>query len=72
MRSVDSLSVTFNYVGRGLNNAQVQHLLRQDKGSGLKSIQSRINNFRGNISYKVDEKEKAEILIKIPTDEIRN
>jgi signal transduction histidine kinase len=72
MRSVDSINIAFNYFGQGLNNAQVQHLLRQDKGSGLKSIQSRINNFRGNISYEVDEKGKAEILIKIPSDEIRN
>jgi sensor histidine kinase regulating citrate/malate metabolism len=50
----------------------VQLLLRQEKGSGLKSIQSRINNFRGSISYRVDEKGMAEILINIPTDEIRN
>jgi signal transduction histidine kinase len=72
MRSNDQLNLSFNYVGLGLNNAQVQLLLRQEKGSGLKSIQSRINNFRGSISYRVDEKGKAEILIKIPTDEIRN
>ncbi|MEN9972989.1 MAG: hypothetical protein RIS20_1336 [Bacteroidota bacterium] len=72
MRSDDSLKIAFNYIGKGLNNEQVQLLLRQEKGSGLKSIQSRINNFRGNISYGMDEKGKAEILIKIPTDEIRN
>ena len=72
MRSDDSLKIAFNYIGKGLNNAQVQLLLRQEKGSGLKSIQSRINNFRGNINYEVDEKGNSEILIKIPTDEIRN
>jgi len=72
MRSNDQLNISFNYVGLGLNNAQVQLLLRQEKGSGLKSIQSRINNFRGSISYRVDEKGMAEILINIPTDEIRN
>ena len=72
MRSDNSLNIAFNYVGQGLNNVQVQHLLRQEKGFGLKSIQSRINNFRGNISYEVDENGKAEILIKIPSDEIRN
>ncbi len=72
MRSNDQLNIRFNYVGLGLNNAQVQLLLRQEKGSGLKSIQSRINNFRGSISYRVDEKGMAEILINIPTDEIRN
>jgi sensor histidine kinase regulating citrate/malate metabolism len=59
-------------VGIGLNNAQVQLLLRQEKGSGLKSIQSRINHFNGSINYQVDQKGKAEILIKIPTNEIRN
>ncbi len=72
MRSDDSLNIALNYVGEGLNNAQVEHLLRQGKGSGLKSIQSRINNFRGTISYEVNEKGRAEILIKIPSDEIRN
>jgi two-component system NarL family sensor kinase len=72
MRSNESLKITFNYVGIGLNNAQVQLLLRQEKGSGLKSIQSRINHFNGSINYQVDQKGKAEILIKIPTNEIRN
>jgi hypothetical protein len=38
----------------------------------LKSIQSRINHFNGSINYQVDQKGKAEILIKIPTNEIRN
>jgi signal transduction histidine kinase len=72
MRSNENLKITFNYVGIGLNNAQVQLLLRQEKGSGLKSIQSRINHFKGSINYQVDQKGKAEILIKIPSDEIRN
>lgn len=71
-RTNENLKITFSYVGLGLNNAQVEHLLRQEKGSGLKSIQSRINNFRASISYEVDKKGKAEILIKIPIDEIRN
>ncbi len=72
MRSNENLKITFHYVGLGLNNTQVQLLLRQVKGSGLKSIQSRINHFEGSINYQVDQKGKAEILIKIPNDEIRN
>lgn len=71
-RSNENIKITFNYTGLGLNNAQVEHLLRQEKGNGLKSIQSRINNLRASIRYEVDKKGKAEILIKIPIDEIRN
>jgi len=68
----DIIKITFNYIGLGLNNAQVEHLLRSEKGSGLKSIQSRINNLRATINYEVDKKGTAEIRIKIPADEIRN
>lgn len=64
--------VHFKYEGIGLNNAQVDHLLRLDKGNGLKSIQSRINNLRATISYEQPKNKLAEIHLKIPIHEIKN
>ncbi len=68
----DYLKINFEYFGLGINNSQVQRLLRHAKGNGLKSIQSRINNLNATINYKVTKKDKAEINIKIPIDEISN
>lgn len=67
-----NLKISLSYVGLGLNDGQVQLLLRQEKGSGLKSIQSRINHLRGNISYLTDERGNTAILIHIPLHEITN
>jgi signal transduction histidine kinase len=66
------LKINFEYYGIGINNSQVQRLLRHAKGNGLKSIQSRINNLNATINYEVTKKGKAEINIKIPIDEISN
>lgn len=67
-----NLKISFSYVGLGLNDGQVKLLLRQEKGSGLKSIQSRINHLRGNISYLTNERGNTAILIHIPLHEITN
>lgn len=66
------LTISIHYVGIGLTNIQVQQLLRQQNGSGLKSIQSRVNNFRGTLNYTVDTNDGADISIKIPIHEISN
>jgi signal transduction histidine kinase len=68
----DYLKINFEYFGLGINNSQVQRLLRHAKGNGLKSIQSRINNLNATINYEVTKTDKAEINIKIPIDEISN
>ncbi len=68
----EQLLVHLKYEGIGLNNAQVDHLLRLDKGNGLKSIQSRINNLRAIISYEQPKNKLAEIHLKIPIHEIKN
>lgn len=70
--SNDFLNIRFNYHGLGLTNAQVVQLLRQERGTGLKSIQTRINNFLATIDYLIDKKGKAEIRIKIPKNELQN
>jgi len=70
--SNESLNIHFNYQGLGLTNAQVVQLLRQERGTGLKSIQTRINNFLATIDYLIDKKGKAEIRIKIPINELQN
>ena len=62
----DALKVLFNYQGMGLTNAQEQ------EGMGLKSIQTRINNFGAKINYSIDKKGNAEIEINIPIHELRN
>jgi two-component system NarL family sensor kinase len=68
----DALKVLFNYQGMGLTNAQVNQLLREQEGMGLKSIQTRINNFGAKINYSIDKKGNAEIEINIPIHELRN
>lgn len=68
----DLLLIQFHYEGLGLSNEQVQHLLRFDKGNGLKSIQSRVNNLRASISYELAKNNAASILLKIPLHEINN
>lgn len=70
--SNEYLSIHFYYQGLGLTNAQVVQLLRQERGTGLKSIQTRINNFLATIDYLIDKKGKAEIRIKIPINELQN
>lgn len=66
------LKIDFKYLGVGLSDAQVAHLLRVSKGNGLKSIQSRINNLRATIAYELHKDEQAEVHIKIPVNEIKN
>ena len=68
----DALNVYFKYQGLGLTNAQVNQLLREQEGMGLKSIQTRINNFGAKINYSIDKKGNAEIEINIPIHELRN
>lgn len=68
----DQLLVHFKYEGIGLNNDQVDHLLHLEKGNGLKSIQSRVNNLRATISYNQPKNKLAEIHLKIPINEIKN
>ena len=72
MTSHSNVNIKFNYVGFGLNNPQVKNMLRQKKGTGLKSIQARVNNLNADIDYKINKDRNAEIRIKIPLNEINN
>jgi signal transduction histidine kinase len=61
-----TLTLNFSYTGIGLTNKEVQNQLRKEKGNGLKSIQSRINNLKASIDYELNGKSQAQIKIKIP------
>jgi signal transduction histidine kinase len=60
------LSIDLFHNGIGISNAQVSYQLNQEKGSGLKSIQTRLNNLKGKIDYIVTDGGLAEIRLKIP------
>lgn len=60
------LSIDFFHDGIGISNAQVSFQLNQDKGSGLKSIQTRLNNLKGKIDYIVTSAGLAEIHLNVP------
>jgi signal transduction histidine kinase len=60
------LSIDLFHDGIGISNAQVSYQLNQEKGSGLKSIQTRLNNLKGKIDYIVTDDGLAEIRLNIP------
>ncbi|MBU3660335.1 MAG: hypothetical protein FGM14_10720 [Flavobacteriales bacterium] len=70
--NANELQLDFQYKGIGLTNEEVENLLHSTKGSGLKSIQSRVNNLKATISYLVANQDEAKISVKIPLDEIKN
>lgn len=55
-----------------LTNEEVENLLHSTKGSGLKSIQSRVNNLKQQFFYQMANHDEAKISVKIPLDEIKN
>ena len=61
-----NLKIEFYHDGIGISNAQVSYQLNQEKGSGLKSIQTRLNNLKGKIDYIVTDAGLAEIHLNIP------
>jgi signal transduction histidine kinase len=63
------LTLNFSYKGIGLTNKEVQNQLRNEKGSGLKSIQSRLNNLKASIDYELNGESLAQIEIKIPIND---
>lgn len=63
------LTLNFSYKGIGLTNKEVQNQLRKEKGNGLKSIQSRINNLKASIDYDFNGESQAQIKIKIPIND---
>ena len=68
----DIIELGIRYEGVGLCNAQVEKLLRSNKGTGLKSIQSRISTLHATIDYIQAKKGISEIHAKIPYDGIKN
>jgi signal transduction histidine kinase len=68
----DIIELVIRYEGVGLCNAQVEKLLRSNKGTGLKSIQSRISTLHATIDYIQAKKGISEIHAKIPCDGIKN
>jgi signal transduction histidine kinase len=67
--TASGLTLNFSYKGIGLTNKEVQNQLRNEKGSGLKSIQSRLNNLKASIDYELNGESLAQIEIKIPIND---
>ncbi len=64
--------IAFNHSEKGIDNAQVEELIKQHKGLGLSSIQSRLSIIGATIDYKAQDNETATVKIKYPNDEKKN
>lgn len=61
-----SLTILFQYNGKGISDEDVVKLVENNKGLGLQSIISRIQMLRASINYSVKNSNDSEIVIKLP------
>ncbi|HEX8517230.1 MAG TPA: histidine kinase [Bacteroidia bacterium] len=59
------LRISFLHDGEGITTSDIEQLLQQNKGMGLKSILGRVEVLKGSIKYSVLSK-KSRTIIKIP------
>lgn len=61
----ETLTIIFSYNGKGINNDDVNRIIKVNKGLGLKSIISRLQILNASINYYTKTDKESEIIIKL-------
>lgn len=65
INNTETLTLNFLYNGKGINNEEVERIIKQNKGLGLKSIISRLQILKASINYVTKSDVESEIIIKL-------
>jgi signal transduction histidine kinase len=66
------LILTITHNGKGIDKTEIDDLMNESKGLGLKSIQTRIHAINGEIEYLTNTQNDSKVTIHIPISDEKN